>query len=99
MLTKISQVLHLDAEVVPGPDPPSRCLEHAVVSAIGRRARLQGRCRQLDLRVEAGEAQLEVAPCTGVMHAPHNLDVLLRHRPRSISRLWRSTAQTAWPES
>ena len=39
-----------------------------------------------DLRVVEREDRLVVVPDTGLKRSLHDLDVLLRHRPRSISR-------------
>ena len=40
----------------------------------------------LDLRIESVESGLDVASQEGFLRAPNDLHVLLRHRPRSISR-------------
>jgi hypothetical protein len=52
------------------------------------RARLNGRggIDVLDLRISKGEHRLDVLAVPSVQDAPHDLYVLLRHRPGSIAR-------------
>ncbi len=78
-----------------------------VTTKDGRLARpLGGECVELHLGVADGKQAVEVALVDGLNHAPDDLDILLRHRPRSISRIRASASdrcsrrtaldETAW---
>jgi hypothetical protein len=69
----------------------AKSLTAQVHTAIGK----IGRVVVLDLGVEKLDPVIQVASVERGIGLPHDLDVLLRHRPRSISRTRRRKAAPA----
>jgi hypothetical protein len=79
--------MKLDAQLLPGDRHVSEEPLDRLVSTIGRGADENPARNDLDVGITAVQEGGAIAAIEGVGDLPQHLEVLLRHRPRSISRL------------
>src|SRR5918995_968342 len=82
---QVTHLLNLLAPLIPGANPtddhPAHLLGAAAYADV--RSAAPGRINDY-VWIEVGQCAFSVSIVEGVVHPPHDLDVLLRHRPRSI---------------
>src|SRR5207302_9891039 len=84
-ITSNDELLGFPAPALPTGLPVRLPAKHALVPVVFARIR-NVVITDLDLRVDGCERALDVADGVRLVGPTHNLNVVLRHRPRSISR-------------
>jgi hypothetical protein len=83
---QVTHLLDLFLKFIPGADPTGDEPAHLLASVADADVRLGPGSIDDHVWVEAVQRDLGVSAVEGVVHPPHDLHVLLQHRPRSISR-------------
>jgi hypothetical protein len=82
---QVTHLLDLFMKFFPGADPTGDEPAHLLASVANTDVQLGPGSIDDHVWVEAVQRGLGVSAAVGVVRPPHDLDVLLRHRPRSIS--------------
>jgi len=82
---EIADLLDLLPELIEGPNPFGDDLPQVLPTMPDTAAQAPGVISD-DIGREVRQGTVGIAPVEGLVHPPDDLDVLLRHRPRSIAR-------------